>query len=140
MTGLLIGFVVIVVLFIGTILYSHFRKKFAKPLPDFPNVKNLTQSNFKQYTTGGFVVVDFWAPWNEASKKMVSILNNIAGEQEERLKVGKVNIDNQQAIAAKFKIRSIPTLIFLKNGKEVKRLSGAKNKKELQNEISEFFG
>jgi thioredoxin 1 len=66
------------------------------------------------------------------------ILNEIAEEQQGRVRIGKVNVDNQQALAAKFKVRNIPTLVLLKNGREVKRFVGVKPKKALLEGISEF--
>jgi thioredoxin 1 len=140
MTVVLIGFAVVVVAFIGMMVYSHYKTKHAKSLPDLPNVKNLTQNNFKQYTSGGLVFVSFWASWNGPSKQMTSLLNDIAKEQQDPLKIGRVNLDNQQAIGAKFKVRTLPTLIIFKNGKEIKRITGTKNKKALMEEISEFLG
>ena len=65
------------------------------------------------------------------------ILNEIAEEQAGKVRIGKVNVDQQQTLAAKFKVRNIPTLILFKNGKEVKRIVGVKPKKALLAEIAE---
>jgi len=84
------------------------------------------------------ILVDFWAPWCGPCKMVAPILNEIAEEQQGKVRVGKVNVDNQQALATKFKVRNIPTLVLLKNGKEVKRFVGVKSKKTLLEGIAEF--
>ncbi len=129
---------IVVVLFVGWIAWSYRRMKNAPPVADHPHVKNLTQNNFKQMTAGGLVLVDFWAPWCGPCKMVAPILNEIAEEQQGKVRIGKVNVDNQQALAAKFKVRNIPTLVLLKNGKEVKRFVGVKPKKTLLEGIAEF--
>ncbi len=122
------------------IAWSYTRTKKSSPVANHPNVRNLTQNNFKQMTAGGLILVDFWASWCGPCKLVAPILNEIAEEQRGKLRIGKVNVDNQQALAAKFKVRNIPTLILFRNGKEVKRIVGAKTKKGLLLEIAEFLG
>jgi thioredoxin 1 len=136
-TLIIIGVVAIVLL--GWFMYSYRKLKNAPSVADHPNVKTLTQNNFKQMTTNGLVLVDFWAPWCGPCKLVAPVLNEIAEEQQGKLRVGKVNVDNQQALAAKFKVRSIPTMILFKNGKDVKRIVGAKTKKGLLSDISEYL-
>jgi thioredoxin 1 len=136
-TFIIIG--VLAVLLVAWVAWSYRKLQKAPPPADHPNVKNLTQNNFKQYAVGGLVLVDFWAPWCGPCKLIAPVLNELAGEMEGKLRIGKVNVDNQQALAAKFKVRNIPTLVLLKNGKEVKRFVGVKPKKTLISEISEFL-
>ena len=136
-TFIIIG--VLAVLLVGWVAWSYRKLQKAPPPADHPNVKNLTQNNFKQYAGGGLVLVDFWAPWCGPCKLIAPVLNELAGEMEGKLRIGKVNVDNQQAIAAKFKVRNIPTLVLFKNGKEVKRIVGVKPKKTVVAEISEFL-
>lgn len=136
-TLIIIG--VAALLLIGFIAWSYLRLKNAPPVADHPHIKNLTQNNFKQLTAMGLVLVDFWAPWCGPCKLVAPTLNEIADEQKGKVRIGKVNVDQQQALAAKFKVRNIPTLVLLKNGKEVKRFVGVKMKKQLMNEISEFL-
>jgi thioredoxin 1 len=122
------------------IAWSYKKMKNAPPVANHPNVKNLTQNNFKQMTAGGLILVDFWAPWCGPCKVVAPVLNEIAEEQQGKMRIGKVNVDNQQTLAAKYKVRNIPTLILFKNGKDVKRIVGAKTKKGLLSELSEFLG
>lgn len=136
-TFIIIG--ILAVALVAWIAYSY-RKMQTAPAPaDHPNVKNLTQNNFKQHVGGGLILVDFWASWCGPCKLIAPVLNELAGELDGKLRIGKVNVDNQQAIAAKYKVRNIPTLILFKNGKEVKRIVGVKPKKALMAEISEFI-
>ena len=96
-------------------------------------------NSFKQQAGGGLILVDFWAPWCGPCKVIAPVLNEIAEEQQGKLRIGKVNVDNQQPLAAKYKVRSIPTLVLFKNGKEVKRFVGIGTKKSLMPEITEFI-
>jgi thioredoxin 2 len=71
------------------------------------------------------VLVDFWAPWCGPCHMMAPALDRVADERRTQLQVGKVNTDEQQELGARFNIRSIPTLILFRNGKEIGRRSGA---------------
>lgn len=69
--------------------------------------------------------VDFWAPWCGPCRMMAPVLDKIARENPGRVKVVKVNADQNQALAARYRIQGIPTLILFRGGKEVNRLVGA---------------
>jgi thioredoxin 2 len=73
------------------------------------------------------VLVDFWAEWCGPCRMMSPVLDKLAEERATTLQVGKLNTDEQPEIAARFNIRSIPTLILFRDGKEVARQSGAVN-------------
>ncbi|MBE0679295.1 MAG: thioredoxin [Bacteroidales bacterium] len=91
-------------------------------------IEHLTAQNFAHKTKSGVVLVDFWADWCMPCKMMAPILNDVAVATEDKAKVYKLNVDEQQQIAAKYGIRNIPTMILFKDGKEVERIIGVKPK------------
>lgn len=85
------------------------------------------------------VLVDFWAPWCTPCRVVSPIVEEIGKEYEERLKVVKVNVDDNQQSASKFNIMSIPSLLIFQNGKPVKTIVGAQSKENLKRGIDEVL-
>jgi thioredoxin 1 len=101
------------------------------------NIVNLTEANFVQEVTNSPVpvLVDFWAEWCGPCKMIAPILDEIAGEYDGRLKIGKVNIDEQQNLASQHGIRAIPTLLLFKNGEVADQIVGLRSKRDLKANI-----
>ncbi len=85
------------------------------------------------------VLVDFWAEWCGPCKMIAPVLEEIADEQGDALKIAKLNVDEAGAVARRFEVMSIPTLILFKDGEPVRRIVGAKPKQALLDDISEFL-
>jgi len=80
-------------------------------------------------------LVDFWAPWCGPCRLVAPIVEELAQEYKESLKVGKINVDDHQATAAKFGVMNIPTLLIFKNGELRERITGALPKPALKQAI-----
>lgn len=93
---------------------------------------NINQNNFQEEVLNSKVPVllDFWAPWCGPCRMVVPIVEEIAGERSD-IKVGKVNVDEQQELAGQFGVMSIPTLVVLKDGQIVNKAVGARSKKQI---------
>ena len=83
------------------------------------------------------VILDFWAEWCQPCKMLSPTVEAIAGEYEEKIKVGKLNVDDNPNTATKYGIRGIPTLLFFKGGEVVQQMVGVKSKAEIKKVIDE---
>ena len=99
-----------------------------------PNILTLTQENFAQEVlqSAAPVLVDFWAEWCGPCKMIAPILNELADEYDGRVKIGKVNIDEQQNLAAEYGVRAIPTLLLFDKGQVADQIVGLKSKRDLK--------
>ncbi|MEY2456266.1 MAG: thioredoxin 1 [Acidimicrobiaceae bacterium] len=104
-------------------------------------ISTLTDSTFDEEIAGSadVVIVDFWAEWCGPCKMIAPILEEIATEQAGKMRVAKLNVDDNPDAARRFEVMSIPTLIVFKDGQPVRRLIGAKGKGQLLEELSEYI-
>ena len=93
---------------------------------------NINKNNFQNEVMNADkpVLLDFWASWCAPCRMVVPIIEEIASERPD-IKVGKISVDEQPELASKFSIMSIPTLVFMKNGKIVQQVSGVRPKKSI---------
>ncbi|GAW92690.1 thioredoxin [Calderihabitans maritimus] len=105
-------------------------------------VLSLTDANFKSEVLQADqpVMVDFWAAWCGPCRMIAPVVEQIADDYAGRLKVGKLNVDENGATAAEYGIMSIPTLLFFKNGEVVERVVGYKTKEELSQVVEKVLG
>lgn len=100
-------------------------------------LKQITDASFATDVEGstGVFFLDFWATWCGPCRMMEPVLKEIAGENMPGLTIGQLNVDENPQTAMKFEVMSIPTFIIFKDGKQVKRLTGAMPKAKLVDEI-----
>ncbi|MGQ0575938.1 MAG: thioredoxin [Pseudonocardia sp.] len=105
------------------------------------NTVDVTDDTFKAdvIDSGKTVLVDFWAAWCGPCKMVAPVLDEIAGENKDKLTVAKLDIDANPATARDYQVMSIPTMILFKDGKPVKQIVGAKPKAALLSDLSEYL-
>jgi len=105
------------------------------------NTVNVTDDSFDQdvLKSGKTVVVDFWATWCGPCKMVSPVLDEIAGENSEKITVAKLDIDQNPSTARDYRVMSIPTMIVFKDGKPVKQIVGAKPKAALLNDLADYL-
>ena len=104
-------------------------------------IETLTDATFDENVKSSEVpvLVDFWAEWCGPCKMISPVLEEIAQEHEGKIRIGKLNIDDNLDVTRRFEVMSIPTLILFKDGEEQARLIGAKPKGQLLEEISAYL-
>lgn len=85
----------------------------------------LNASNFEKTVESGVTMVDFWAPWCGPCRMVAPVVEELAADYEGRASICKVNTDEEQDLSVKYGIRSIPTILFFKDGKVVDQMVGA---------------
>ena len=99
----------------------------------------LTVSNFNDVTNEGVALVDFGAPWCGPCRMIAPVIEELAAEFEGKAAICKVNTDEEQDIAVKYGIRSIPTILFFKNGEVVDQMVGAASKQAFADKLTSLL-
>ena len=102
-----------------------------------PNISTLTQDNFQKEVLSSAtpVLVDFWAEWCGPCKMIAPLLDELATEYDGKVRIGKVNIDNDQVLASQYNVRAIPTLLLFKGGQVTEQIVGMRSKKDLKTSL-----
>ncbi|MFH1476513.1 MAG: thioredoxin [Verrucomicrobiota bacterium] len=103
------------------------------------NEKALTDANFDAETGKGVVLIDFWAPWCGPCLMQGPIIEKVAATMAGKAKIGKCNVDEAPQVSERFGIRSIPTLIILKDGKVVEQFVGVRQEAELVSALTKHI-
>ncbi|MBC1368991.1 thioredoxin [Listeria welshimeri] len=101
-------------------------------------IKEITDATFEQETSEGLVLIDFWAAWCSPSGSIPPILEEIQEERGEKLKIVRIDIDENPETPRNLKVKSIPTLLIKKDGEIVKKRLGYNSKEELDEIINKY--
>lgn len=99
----------------------------------------LTQENFAEHTHSGVALVDFWAPWCGPCRMLSPVIDKLAQDYAGKAKICKVNTDEQEELSAQFGIRSIPTMLFFKDGAVVDQMVGATSEQVLKDKLDSLL-
>ena len=96
----------------------------------------LNQSNIEETVKEGVSLVDFWAPWCGPCRMIAPVIDQLAIEFDGKAKICKVNTEDEPELTAQYQVRSIPTILFFKDGKIVDQLIGATTKAKLEEKLN----
>jgi thioredoxin 1 len=99
----------------------------------------ITDANFSNNTAEGLTLVDFWAPWCGPCRMVGPVIEELAEQYAGQIKVGKLNVDDNQETAMKFRVMSIPTVILFKDGEPVEIVVGAGPKRNYEARIEKHL-
>jgi thioredoxin 1 len=99
----------------------------------------LTNENFESTTNEGVALVDFWAPWCGPCRMIAPVIEELAEDFDGKASICKINTDEQQELASKFGIRSIPTILIMKDGEVVETMVGASSKAAFAEKINNLL-
>jgi len=102
-------------------------------------VPELTNGEFENFIKDGFVLIDFFAEWCMPCLMMAPIIEDLSEKFEGKIKFGKVNVGDNEEIARKFNVSSIPNFTFLKDGKIVEQFVGAMSGEEFEEKLNSFL-
>ncbi len=99
----------------------------------------LNKDNMEQIVKEGVSLVDFWAPWCGPCRMIAPVIDQLAQEYEAKAKICKVNTEEEQNLTVQYQIRSIPTILFFKDGEIVDQLIGSTNKVALEEKLNKYL-
>ncbi|THE14691.1 thioredoxin [Bacillus timonensis] len=102
-------------------------------------ITNVTDQTFDTETKEGVVLADFWAPWCGPCKMIAPVLEELDSEIGDKVKIVKLDVDDNQETAAKFGVMSIPTLLVFKNGEVVDKVVGYQPKEALAGRLANHY-
>lgn len=107
-----------------------------------PNIITLTQNNFgaEVLQSSKPILVDFWAEWCGPCKMLSPLLDELADEYAGRVRIGKVDVEQNQQLAGQFGITAIPTLLLFQNGQVVEQMRGLRSKRDLKASLDRVAG
>jgi thioredoxin 1 len=102
------------------------------------NLIEFTDDNFAEHTKEGLVLVDFWAPWCGPCRVVGPIIEELAGDYAGKVKVGKLNVDDNMSVAQQFRVMSIPTVILFMDSQAVEIMIGSQPKSAYEQRLAKY--
>jgi thioredoxin 1 len=102
-------------------------------------VTELTNGQFEKFIEKGTVLIDFFADWCMPCLMMAPIIDDLSDKFKQKIKFGKVDIEENQALAGKFQVHSIPNFVLFKDGKPIERFAGAMSSEDFEDKLKKFL-